>query len=37
MSGRMRLASRAFELYKLLDLGDHIGVTGICFARGPAS
>ncbi len=27
----MRLATAPFELYKLLDLGDHIGVTGYLF------
>jgi lysyl-tRNA synthetase, class II len=26
-----------FELWKLLDLGDHIGVADICFARARAS
>ena len=27
----------AFSLYKLLDLGDHIGVRGFLFARAPTS
>ena len=31
------VGEQGFALYKLLDLGDHIGARAICFARGPAS
>ena len=32
-----QLPERDFELYKLLDIGDFIGVEGRCSGRGPAN